>query len=208
MGHFLSLSAIVGHEDDAVASELHRFATLHGGDMIRKDRSPERAQTLVLHSTGPRTTALYPHTWVGWDQASQHLSENLDTPVFSFHIHDGDLWMYKLYSGGTTIDQFNPIPDYFRDLRDNDPEVLKWQGNPQLVAEAASMSPASIARYLIRWEEELFASDVPRKAYDDDEFHIGDDWQMIDFMRRLGFQFPLDEDGNALGHTYHFYCRT
>jgi len=50
-----------------------------------------------------------------WDESSAFLSRELQAPVFSFHIHDGDLWMYILHVNGLAVDQFNPVPDYWDD---------------------------------------------------------------------------------------------
>jgi hypothetical protein len=58
-------------------------------------------------------SVFYPNGFVEWDESSAYISKELKTTVFSFHIHDGDFWMYILYNNGQIIDQFNPIPDYW-----------------------------------------------------------------------------------------------
>lgn len=40
------------------------------------------------------------------------------------------------------------------------------------------------------------------KAYPDDEFPMGSDWQMCDFTRALGLPYPLDDAGNILGQAF------
>ena len=47
-------------------------------------------------------------------------------------------------------------------------------------------------------------NDAPGKAYDEDEFPIGDCWQVVDFMGKLGLTYPVDDQGQATGETYMF----
>lgn len=49
------------------------------------------------------------------------------------------------------------------------------------------------------------AGQVSRKAYPDDEFGMGDCWQMADFMRKLGLPYPISDDGTILGVTYRLW---
>ena len=53
----------------------------------------------------------------------------------------------------------------------------------------------------------MFEANGPSKAYADDEFNFGDDWQLLDFMRRLSLPFPLAPDGQPVGETFRFHCR-
>ena len=50
------------------------------------------------------------------------------------------------------------------------------------------MDVSSIDNYLRFWTEEVFEEEG-KKAYADDEFDIGEDWQMADFMRKLGYPY-------------------
>ena len=125
------------------------------------------------------------------------LSEELGKPVFSFHIHDGDLWMYVLFDQGQEVDRFNPMPDYWEEL-DDEAERESWRGNATAVAERVpGLAPESIERYLIFWDDEILLSAGRPKAYPNDKFHIGDDWQIVDFMRRVGLSLPIDEQGQG-----------
>jgi hypothetical protein len=42
------------------------------------------------------------------------------------------------------------------------------------------------------------------KAYPEDEFKNGCDWQMCDFIKKLGLIYPMDNEGKILGKTYFF----
>ena len=146
---------------------------------------------------------MYPGNFFDWDDASLFLSLELRMPVFSFHIHDGDLWMYSLFAAGEVVDQFCPVPDYWGELDDS--ERSSWFGNADEVAcHVPTLSPAAISRYLVHWGDDVFESNTRTKAYQDDEFYYGDDWQLVDFMRRLGLDFPADDRGSPHGTTYRF----
>ncbi|HEY5747117.1 MAG TPA: hypothetical protein VIU12_13620 [Chryseolinea sp.] len=131
------------------------------------------------------------------------MSRELNAPVFSFHVHDGDLWMYVLYVNGEIVDQFNTMPDYW----DGDmavEEINSWNGDARVVAKyVPGLSPAKIDQYLVRWD----LDETEKKAYDDDEF-VREDWQLLDFMRKCGLPYPLDEDQNIIGQTYSLLTKT
>jgi hypothetical protein len=147
---------------------------------------------------------LYPDGFSDWDDLSKFLSLELKKPVFSFHIHDGDLWMFVAFNDGEEVAWFNPIPDYWGQI--DDAERDRWAGNAQAVASLVSgLDAATIERYFVPWAEDVLSAE--QKSYDDDEFAIGVDWQLIDFMRRLGFVYPLDETGNPTGETFYLKIR-
>jgi hypothetical protein len=60
-----------------------------------------------------------------------------------------------------------------------------------------------IERYLVRWDLDPEES---KKAYADDEF-VQEDWQLLDFMRKLGLPYPLNDDGTAKGETFKLWTR-
>jgi hypothetical protein len=154
----------------------------------------------VMRSTESTTTILYPDGFANWDDLSKLLSLELKVPVFSFHIHDGDLWMFVVFDDGKEVAWFNPIPDYWEQI--DDAERSRWAGNAESVASfVPGLAAASIERYFVAWTEDILAAQ--QKSYDDDEFAIGVDWQLVDFMRRLGFAYPLDDSGTPTGETFY-----
>jgi hypothetical protein len=50
--------------------------------------------------------------------------------------------------------------------------------------------------------------DSPGKAYEPDEHPIGDCWQLVDFMAKLGLVYPVDYRRQAIGETYTFSVNT
>jgi hypothetical protein len=202
MGLFLSFSGIVGSDHLSVVGALREFAAGHGGSLEQAVLPPGDDACLLIAS-GPRgLTALYPTDFLGWDDASAYLSQTLNTAVFSFHIHDGDLWMYQLFEAGKVVDRFNPVPDYWGPVEDEERDA--WRGNPAEVARRVpGLKPDQIANYLTQWD------DIPEPspyAYPDDEFTTGQDWQILDFLRKLGLPLPLDDHGELRGTSYRFEC--
>ena len=94
---------------------------------------------------------------------------------------------YELYDQGDFVDQFNPMPDYFEEVSEE--KILKSKGDAQIIARYFHVEKASVERYLVRWSEEM----LDEKAYADDEFGY-EDWQMADFMRKLGYPYDFDEE--------------
>jgi hypothetical protein len=204
MGLFLSASGVLSPDGKAVGDAIAKYVKSAGGTYEPRAGTTNDRNMGVLTSTELTTTVLYPDGFADWDRLSQFLSTELKRPVFSFHIHDGDLWMFIAFDDGKEVAWFNPIPDYWEEV--DDAERLRWAGNAQVVASLVpGLAAASIERYFVAWNDEVLGAE--HKAYDDDEFATGVDWQLTDFMRRLGFAYPLDDAGNPTGETFYLKIR-
>lgn len=189
MGMFLSMTSVVGKTKDEVANSLIKYAGRAGGGFEKADLSIDHYNCCVLEEANGNTTIFNPYAYLEWDESSEFISRDLNTPVFSFHIHDGDLWMYALFVNGQTVDQFNPIPDYW-DENIGDEEIQSWKGNAATIVKyISSVRREDIERYLVRW---VLDAEESKKAYADDEF-VQEDWQLLDFMRKLGLPYPLND---------------
>ena len=203
MGQFLSMSGVVGGREDSVVDALRAYAKDNGGSLEAETLTTEDDDCLVVSEGAGGATVLYPGEFFDWDSAAQYLSKRLRKPVFSFHIHDGDLWMYSLYENGEVVDQFNPVPDYWQELEDE--ERRSWQGSAVEVARRVQgLVPEQIANYLVQWGDEVFEATERKKAYPTDTYCYGDDWQLVDFMGKLGLDYPVDDRGDPHGVTYRF----
>jgi hypothetical protein len=203
MGLFLSMSGVLGGDEDSVVDALRIYAEDNTGSLEKAELTTEDDGCLVICECTGGVTVLYPGDFLGWDSAAEYLSQQFKKPVFSFHIHDGDLWMYSLYEHGEIVDQFNPVPDYWQEL--DDEERRSWQGKANEVARRVpGLAPEEIASYLVQWGDEVFESAERKKAYPTDQFYYGDDWQLIDFMGKLGLDYPVDDRGAPFGTTYRF----
>jgi hypothetical protein len=196
------MSGIAGPDSDAVTAALMQYADEHGGQMEPAEATGESFDFLIISESLPgRVSVMYPGEFMGWDDASAYLSRTLDAPVFSFHIHDDDLWMYTLFHRGEEIDHFNPIPAYWTD-KISVAEIAKWKGDAAKIAALwPGIRAGQLANYLVAWD---FDSGVSSKAYPDDRFAAGDSWQLTDFLRRLSLDYPIDDRGHPHGETYRF----
>lgn len=202
MGMFLSLSGVIGRTQDQVRDSLAKYAISVSGGLQESELTTNDSNCCVIEESHNNTTIFYPYGYIEWDKSSEFISRELSAPVFSFHIHDGDLWMYILYVDGQIVDQFNPIPDYW-DENISDAEIQNWKGDASVVAKYIGQSPNKIDKYLTRWDLEAEGNE---KAYNDDEFG-NEDWQLLDFLRRCGLPYPLDDDGNPKGKIYKLWTK-
>jgi len=201
MGEFLSISGVMGCKSSQVEQALAAYASKHGGKFSR-EVAEEEEDVLGLCESEAGVTVIYPFGFFEWEDASAELSRELKKPVFSLHIHDGDLWMFILYVDGEDVAHFNPMPDYWDDnISQTDRDL--WKGDALQVARyVPSVKPESIERYFVPWS---FEDSPESPSYPDDEFEIGDCWQMLDFMKRLGLVFPSEDEEDGPGaEAFHF----
>lgn len=204
MGLFLSASGVLSPDGQAVRDAISSFVASTGGTFEPRVGTSDDRNICVIQSCTSTTTVLYPDGFTDWDELSRHLSVELRVPVFSFHIHDGDLWMFVTFADGNDVTRFNPIPDYWEAVGDE--ERNRWIGSAENVASLVpGLKAAAIAKYFVAWTDDVVSSEL--KAYDDDEFPIGVDWQLTDFMRRLGFNYPVDQSGTPTGETFDLTIR-
>jgi hypothetical protein len=201
MGTFLSLSGIIGKTQAEVAHSLANYARAEGGDLQSEVLQINDENCCVLKELNENTTILYPFGYIEWDRSTEFISKDLNAPVFSFHIHDGDLWMYVLFVNGELVDQFNPIPDYWEDISEE--EINSWKGNAETLAKyIPRLDAGDVERYLLRWDLDT----DQQKAYESDRY-LNEDWQLIDFMNKLGLPLPMDEQGTSSGITYKLWTK-
>jgi hypothetical protein len=199
MGTFLALSSVIGRTQSVVVSSLTNYSKSVGGGLRRENNiDSDSPSCCIVQEENGNTSIFYPDSYLEWDDSSAFISKELEAKVFSFHIHDGDLWMYILYDNGNIIDQFNPIPDYW-DENISEKEITAWKGNAQTIVNAVPYVKINdIDKYLIRWDLD---EEEPPKAYPTDRFEQ-EDWQLVDFMSKLKLPYPVDDDGLPVGDTY------
>lgn len=174
MGLFLTGTAMWGVDGARARAALEAWAG-----------SPAQPEELAESPAG--TTVVYPSDFFEWDEVSAWLSTHLGTPVLSFHVHDGDLWMVRLFVAGDDVARYNPLPGYWAEVPPE--EHARWAGDAEVMSRhLPGVTPASVERYFVPWSDA-----VGGKAYPDDEFPTGDPWQVADFLTRLGLVYPEPE---------------
>lgn len=200
MGLFLAMSCVLSPNNLDIRQALKSFTDARGGRFEMRSGTTEDDGIGVIRSNATTTSVFYPAGFGDWDEYSAHLSNALSTPVFSFHIHDGDFWMFVAFRDGQEVARFNPLPEYWESL--DAKEVDRWRGDADAVAALVpGLNAAAIKNYFVQWTEDVISTG--QKAHPDDEYRIGDEWQMIDFMRRLGFDYPIAASDESAGETFY-----
>jgi hypothetical protein len=202
MGLFLALSGVIGKTHNEVVNSLTNYARAMNGN-LHPEKDLDTYTSCIIEEAYGNTSIQYPDDFLEWDASSAFLSKDLNAPVFSFHIHDGDLWMYILFYNGEIVDQFNPVPDYWEG-EVTEEEFESWKGNANTVTKYVTYTkPSDIDNYLVRWEHNR---EENIKAYPGDR-HFRGDWQLLDFMKTLKLPYPVDDHGAPKGHTYKLWIR-
>lgn len=198
MGWFLSLSGVIGKTEAQVADSLRKYAESVGGGISKEAVDSENENCCSIVEENGNSTVFNPYAFMEWDDSSQFISQDLNATVFSFHIHDSDLWMYIMYVNGEQVDQFNPVPDYWEE-NVSDEEIESWRGNATTIAKyIPSIKKEDIENYLVRWDLD---AEEATKAYPDDEY-TQEEYQLFDFMKTLKLPNPVGEDGTPTGVLY------
>jgi hypothetical protein len=121
---------------------------------------------------------------------AQGLAQKLHAPVIVLSFADDVVWSYELYTDSGLADEYSSRPNYWKDV-----DTFRFAGDPRKVSETWGDVPVErISRYLTN-KEDLKEADEATLAYPDDSAPQSDGWQMCDFMRCLGLEYPINEDG-------------
>jgi hypothetical protein len=188
------MSSAVGGRRAEMEAYVAAYAATRNGSLDQASGGVPEDQEARLLETDGGATIVYPDGFTEWDELSAKLSCDLKKRVFSFHIHDGDLWMFVLFVDGREVAKFNPVPDYWEELEPD--ERAKWLPSADDVTRhVPGIRSERLAPYLVEWPED----GLPGKAQPEDEFGFID-WQVVDFMRQLRFGFP--EPGHGMSYRF------
>ena len=115
------------------------------------------------------------------------LSAQVGGLVLYLYIYDDDFWGYFCCEDGKLLDEFNPMPDYFEEVSEE--ERTRVAGNSALIAERFHVPEAEIERYLTAWTEDVPDADGLPKTYESDGASVGDCWQTTWFMEKPGCSY-------------------
>lgn len=120
-----------------------------------------------------------------------NLSQSFST-VSTIHVYDGDYWEHLFCANGEELHLFCSNPDYWGDEgEDGGQQVYKI--DPEKMCACLKVDPAKIRPYLVNAGE----LDGKEKAFEQDEFELGDIWVITDFWRQLGITYPDPPDSNV-----------
>jgi len=130
------------------------------------------------------------------------------TSYFTVCRLEDDCWTYRFAHGGEVVDSFATLPDLVVPYEGRN----SWRGNPVLLSAVWNLEPWVAEKYLRWWrtpqdlthfteeeEDEYWDKlEISGKALESDECEYGDGWQMFDFVRAMGAEWPPKNDGNWL----------
>lgn len=126
-------------------------------------------------------------------EISSGIAKRLEIPWMELRIQEGALWDYTLFNGANYVHKFCTLPEYW----DEEPAFIKAsQGNPDELSRLWKVPLSTIENYLRHWgyvlaeEDGAYEIKLHGKAYPADQFEYGQVWQMTDFLRALGVQYP------------------
>ncbi len=204
MGLFLDMSGVAGVRSADVEQVLADYVAQRGGvfDPVAEAGADVNVVALA-ESLGGHVTIVHAGAYTDWPDVSAYLFLALGVPVLSLAIEDGDFWMYQLFVGGNEVDRFNPLPDYYDDSM-AEAERRRWAGSAATLAQHwPGVDKAELRLYLISWDDDAIW-DEERKVRPEDRYPLGDAWQVVDFMERLGLVCPVDEEVHLSGKTFRF----
>lgn len=121
-----------------------------------------------------------------WREFPRALSEITGCPVMLLYIYDSDYWGYYLYECGAMADAFCPYPEEAA----GEGEALElFKGNPIALARCFRVAPERLKPYLTPWDDSVLDR---TKAAPDDRYGY-EDWQLLDFAAKLGFDLRKEK---------------
>ena len=82
----------------------------------------------------------------GYEELAKELSLCITQPVLLLYIYDDDFWGYFFYENGNELDRFNPMPDYFEDVSEEERE--SFSGNSKIISKYFNVNEEDIKNYL------------------------------------------------------------
>jgi ankyrin repeat protein len=79
---------------------------------------------------------------------AKNLSSKLKTSVFSFMVHDSDIFVYLLYDKGTFVDQYDSRPDYFGPVTDQHRKAWVGHFNKLVKFATSKTTPERISKVM------------------------------------------------------------
>jgi len=187
MGLFLTMLACKVSSRDDIIEALVDVMKHKGFSILSKEKvsqiTGQDNQFDVTESKNEWIQVFCPET--PDDSVPEQLSKKLNIPIFQFHIHDGNFWIYQLFVSGELKDRHNPIPDYWGKVSKE--EKSSWKGNPDVLVSIFGVKKSKIEPYLSFWEK---IKDDNTKAFPKDKYSIRSEWAMTDFQQKFGIEYP------------------
>ena len=202
MGLRYKLRLYKGTDAATFRKEMVRAAEAMGGSIQWDVPGTNRYDDLrVAHDDDVHTIYL-PYQEVDFIYC-ENLGIKLGLSWMEIRIQEGSIWDYCLCRGKDLLDTFSVCPQYWEAEETDPAELEKWQGKPEVLAEAWNLPVERIRNYLVNWgyrsipRKNIFEFTRDGKAYPTDEHSYGDYEQFFDVLKVLGGREPMEQ------HTIH-----
>lgn len=214
MGNFLSVLAVRSRSCSDVSEALQDY--FRGVDLTvtrvsRSSAGDELHDIRVFTAADQWVAVLFPEYFNARDlPLARAVTRILNTNASLVHTYDSEYWAHFLLDRGNVIDQFCSRPHFFeQDSAGHAKRSQLWSGDANRIASSLGGQEADVAAYLVHDptavaslpKQRGFLSRLlgakskpalPRKAFPDDEFDLGNEWVFADFWRRMGIAYPED----------------
>jgi len=123
--------------------------------------------------------------------AALSLSQSFST-ISTIHVYDGDFWEHLFCANKEELHLFCSVPDYWGD-EESEGAQQEYKIDPEKMCKHLNVDPGAIKPYLVNAGQ----LEGEEKAFEQDEFELGDFWVFTDFWRRLGITYPDPPDENV-----------
>lgn len=113
MGMFLSVLIVQDANQQDVKNSLEKTGKLYPNWNLLPEECQYRA-----YSGGVQV--LLNEMCAGYEDIPREVSKDLICPAMLCYLYDGDFWGYFLYDKGDEVDNFNPMPDYFEEVSEEE----------------------------------------------------------------------------------------
>lgn len=196
MGTFISMSGIINKSQEEVLQALSSYFKYQHKKLKLTALNTEIYKLFLLYENENNSIILYPKNFSEYNEIALYLADVFSSPIINFNIYNDNLWTYEVYFNGQIIDYFNPIAQ----RTDNKSDKV-YVGNPKIVCNFChKVELNDIKEYYRLWTNELIIN--KQKAYSDDEFAYGENWQVVDFMRKLNLKYPITDEEETIGSAF------
>lgn len=209
MGHFLAVTAFQTDSVDAVTAAISNYVKSRDVSIEILPSTAEVDETTdatVYLPKGGWCIVLWPTYFNIHDfsfvreitgiepttgsSATTSLSQSFAT-ASTIHVYDGDFWEHLFCANKEELHLFCSVPDYWGD--EDEGAQTEYKIDPAKMCNYLNINSAKISPYLVNAGQ----LEGEEKAFEQDEFELGDFWVFTDFWRQLGITYPDPPDANV-----------
>lgn len=184
MGEFINALIVRDNNEEKVRKTLKKIGSGPEGSLSFEDCQ------YIEYNRGVNVL-LEDNMEFGCEKIAKTLSKELSCPVMLCYIFDGDFWGYFFYNKGEDLDWFMSMPDYFGEAPEEERQMAA--GDSKMIADFFYVEEGKIENYLQIWPMDIWDREEDTYAYEGDEYPAGQCWQIVDFMRAIGFPYESKE---------------